>query len=655
MGEHVVHHQATAHERRVLAARLLDDLIALEQMQHRGLVEQGIRRIGAEQEFCLVDHNFRPSNMGMDVLEAIEDPHFTTELALYTLELNLDPIELSGKALSQLHEQLVRLMQKAEHAAAQHQNRIVLAGILPSIGMSEMDSRFMTPSPRYEQLERRIRELRNYEVGELFIQGVDDLMMQHDSILFEACNTSFQTHLQVDPDQFVDQYNWAQAIAGPVLSLATNSPLLFGRELWSETRIALFQQSVDTRSRDHGLRQRQARVYFGNRWIRYGIHEIFEEDIARYPLILNTATEDSLEVLERGEVPKLRSLALHNGTIWKWNRPCFGSDGKVAHLRLENRYLPAGPTFADEIANAAFWFGLMCGMPDDYRNIWERMDFREAKENFVRAAQHGLDVELSWRGTPMNARQMILDYLLPIAQRGLECQGLDDEDIAKYLGIIEHRAVTRMTGARWQKLMMRGADPEVDLLERQTALTAACWENQQSGQVVADWKVRSLKSMEGDSILNERVDLLMTTDVITVFEEDLLELVSKLMRWRTIRHIPVENDAGELTGIVTSHDVECYLGKVNHTRSLSAPINHELRVADAMNRELVCISPEQTLREAASMMQSCDVSCLPVARGKKTTRDRDARRYHTLRATRRQPMRIVTRRLRASARCACAD
>jgi CBS domain-containing protein len=392
---------------------------------------------------------------------------------------------------------------------------------------------------------------------------------------------------------------------------------LFGRELWSETRIALFQQSVDTRSRDHGLRQRQARVYFGDRWIRNGIQEIFAEDIARYPLILNTVTEDSLEQLERGEVARLRSLALHNGTIWKWNRPCFGSDGQMAHLRLENRYLPAGPTMSDEIANAAFWIGLMCGMPDEYRNIWGRMDFREAKENFVRAAQHGLDVELSWLGRTMNARQMILDFLLPIAQRGLECQGLDDADIGKYLGIIEHRAVTRMTGARWLKLSMRKADPQVDLLERQTALTAACWENQNSGQEVADWKVKSLGALKVASIFDERVDLLMTTDVITLDEEDLLELVARIMRWRSIRHVPVENRSGELVGIITWGDLQNYLGPMVRSPQMAAPINHELRVCDAMVRDPICISPEDSLGVARDLMRARDVSCLPVVRGQK--------------------------------------
>lgn len=618
MGEHIAAGDSSATYRRSLAARLLDDLQALRFMQEHGHFESGVRRIGAEQEFCLVDSTFRPSILGTEVLAEIADSHFTTELALYTLEANLDPLPLSGNAISKLHQQLDQLLRRATEAAERFNNHIVLTGILPSIGLSEMDSRWMTPSPRYAQLERRIRELRNNEGVELYIQGIDDLMMRHDSILFEACNTSFQTHLQIDPDQFVDQYNWAQAIAGPVLSVAVNSPLLFGRELWSETRIALFQQSVDTRSRDHGLRQRQARVYFGNRWIHKGISELFEEDIARYPLILDTIAEDSLQQLARGEVARLKALALHNGTIWKWNRPCFGSDGKIAHLRIENRYLPSGPTTTDEIANAAFWIGLMCGMPDEYREIWNVMDFREAKENFLKAAQHGLDVELSWLGKSINARQLILDMLLPMAQRGLEEQQLDSADISKYLGIIEHRAVKRMTGAQWLKLSMRTSDPSTDLLDRQIALTKQYWINQNSGNVVADWKILNLKSQPTISLMDQGVGLVMSTDLITVCEDDLLDLVIRIMQWRKIRHVPVENACGELQGLVTFSDVRSLLPSWPSSPGQDiTPTDPTRQVADVMVRDPITVSPEETVKAAAELMRTNDITCLPVVRNKK--------------------------------------
>jgi CBS domain-containing protein len=444
-------------------------------------------------------------------------------------------------------------------------------------------------------------------------------MMRHDNIMFEACNTSFQVHLQIDPEQFVDQYNWAQAISGPVLALATNSPLLFGRELWAETRIALFQQSIDTRTRDLGLRQRQARVYFGNRWIRNSLVEIFQEDIARYPLFVALPTEDSLAELERGEVPRLRSLALHNGTIWKWNRVCFGSDGRQAHLRLENRYMPAGPTTIDEMANGAFWVGLMCGMPEEYRQIWRRMEFLEAKDNFLKAAQHGLDVELSWLGQTQNARRMILDDLLPIAQAGLEKYGVDSADIAKYLGTIEHRAVRRMTGSRWLKHVFRAADPSLELLQKQTALTAALWENQNSGLPVADWRIAPLTALPQTAMLSERVDLLMTTDLITASRDDLLALVQQIMRWRQIRHIPIENELGEIIGLITATDMArfCIERKCVDASEVRHPDGRHFMAADLMVSNLVCVTPETSASEARQIMIDRHIGCLPVLRGKK--------------------------------------
>lgn len=619
MGEHSVQYSATPAERREFAARLLNDLKAIEAMQSRGMFETGIRRIGAEQEFCVVDSNFRPSIRGPEILAAINEPHFTTEVARYTLEANLDPQPLQGAAFTRMQAQLDELLELAARVAeTRFGDRIVLAGILPSIGMSELDERFMTPAQRYQLLGQRIRELRGGDI-ELAIQGVDDVMMRHDNIMFEACNTSFQVHLQIDPDQFVDEYNWAQAISGPVLAVATNSPLLFGRELWAETRIALFQQSVDTRTRDLGLRQRQARVYFGNRWIRQSLIEIFQEDIARYPLFLALPTEDSLAQLDRGEVPRLRSLALHNGTIWKWNRACFGSNGQQAHLRLENRYLPAGPTTQDELANAAFWIGLMCGMPDEYRQIWRRMEFLEAKDNFLKAAQHGLDVELSWLGETKNARRMILDDLLPLAQSGLERRGVAHEDIARYLGIIEHRVVRRMTGSRWLRQMYRAADPNFETLQKQTALTAELWRNQNSGLPVADWRVKPLRALPQSSILNERVDLLMTTDLITVSPDDLLALVQQIMRWRQIRHVPVENAQGEITGLVTAADLArfCIDRNCVDVTEIRHSEGRHYTAADLMIPHPICVTPETSAAEARQIMMDQQIGCLPVVRQQK--------------------------------------
>lgn len=618
MGDHTIQYGSSSKERADFAARLLNDLRAIELMQERGIFESGIRKIGAEQEFCVVDKGYRPSLRGPEILSRITDPHFTTELARYTLEINLDPQLLAGRPFSAMHRQLDDLLKLAGETAAEFGDKVVLAGILPSIGMSELDLRFMTPAQRYELLGGRIKELRGGDI-ELSIQGVDDIMMRHNNIMFEACNTSFQVHLQIDPESFVDQYNWAQAISGPVLAISTNSPMLFGRELWAETRLALFQQSVDTRSRDHGLRQRQARVYFGKRWLRKNLGEIFQEDIARYPLFVATQTEDSLAQLERGEVPRLRSLAMFNGTIWKWNRLCFGTDGRRAHLRLENRYMPAGPTTIDEIANGAFWVGLMCGMPDRYRNIWEKVNFLEVRENFVKSAQHGLEVELSWQGKTQNARRMILDNLLPLAHEGLAKCGVARDEITKYLGVIEHRAVTRMTGSRWQKQTFRAADPGLELLQKQTALTAQLWEYQQTGIPVADWQVTPLIPPPQPAIMDERVDLLMTTDVITVMADDLLAVVQQIVQWRQIRHVPVEDEQGNIVGIITHNDLArfCQQHQCHDILGLRREDGELFLAADLMVRDPVCVEPHTTAREAREIMLQRQIGCIPVVRNRK--------------------------------------
>lgn len=612
-------------QRRRFAQLLLNDLQAIRIMQAEGMFESGVYKIGAEQELFVLDEDYRPSLHGPEILQALNHPNFTHEVAKFTMEINLDPVLLRGGSFFAMDRQLQELVDLANRTAAGLGRKLIAIGILPTIGIGELDSKYMTPLDRYRLMEKRLIELRGGGDTELSIQGIDDLMMKHDNILFEACNTSFQVHLQIEPKQFVDAYNWAQAISGIVLSIATNAPLLLGRELWSETRIALFQQSVDTRSRDSGLRQRQARVYFGNRWIRDNLLEIFQEDVARYPLLITGELEDSLQLLRQGVVPKLRALSLHNGTIWKWNRVCFGSDGQQAHLRIENRYLPAGPTLLDEMANAAFWVGLMRGMPSQMQRIWEKMDFREAKDNFLKAAQHGMDVELSWMGQTQNARRLILDYFLPMARQGLASSGVDSADISKYLGVIEHRAVTRMTGSKWQRQYFRGTDVRAESFQRLIDLTRAYWENQQGGTPVADWVVNPGQQRVSIRLLEQRVDSVMSTDLITVSEDDLFELAIQIMWWRNIQHLPVEDMHGRIVGLLSRNDFlpEFRRMEWEYLKGLDALQSDEGRVElDALCRDRMVasprsIAPERTVGEAKQMMLDWQIGCLPVVKKEK--------------------------------------
>ncbi len=386
---------------------LIQDIEALEEMIDGGLIESGITRIGAEQELCLVQNNLRPAMTGPQILASMEDPHFTSELAQWNLEINLDPQDTGPGCLQKMDSQLHQTLEYARQRAEAFESSILLTGILPTIRKSELDFKYMSPNPRYRVLDKILKELRGEDFS-LFIEGVDEINLKHNSILFEACNTSFQVHVQIDPNEFADKYNWAQVLAGPVLAACVNSPILLGKELWSESRIALFRQSIEIRHAGNYIRDRQPRVAFGHDWLKSSAVEIFKNDVAFYLLIIaaDLEMENSLEMLRQGKTPRLKAMNLHNGTLYKWNRACYGVGNGKPHLRIENRYIPAGPTPHDEMANAAFWIGLMQAMPDECRGCWDQhFYFQEVRSNFLKAARNGLSNEMGWFGKTIECRK----------------------------------------------------------------------------------------------------------------------------------------------------------------------------------------------------------------------------------------------------------
>ena len=443
--------QLSTHNKTEFLRHLLSDIKALEHMIENGLIETGVTRIGAEQEICLVKNSLRPSMTAGEILKTSDEPHLTNELALWNLELNLDPRDAGPGCLREMDNQLQSLLQLTNERAAEFDSSVVLTGILPTIRKSELNSRFMTPSPRFKAFNRVLREMRGEDFS-LSIEGVDEVNIRASSILFEACNTSFQIHLQVDPDKFVDRYNWAQVIAGPVLAACVNSPLLFGKELWAESRIAIFRQSIETRRTGSYVQDRQPRVAFGTHWLESSAAEIFKHDVATYNLIIGAemAEEDSMALLAKNEIPKLRAMNLHNGTLYKWNRACYGVGSGQAHLRIENRYIPAGPTPHDEMANVAFWIGLMEAMPEEYCGKWgEHLLFQDVRCNFLKAARNGLSNEMRWFGKSIEASNLIVNKLLPMAEQGLGKIGVTKEESKNYLNTITHRVMSKRTGSNW--------------------------------------------------------------------------------------------------------------------------------------------------------------------------------------------------------------
>ena len=373
--------------------------------------------------------------------------------------------------------------------------------------------------------------------------------------------------------------------------------------------MALFQHSTDERSRVRQARSHPPRVSFGEGWINDSVIEVFREEIARFRVILTTQIdEDPFALLARGELPELAALRLHNGTVWRWNRPCYGVNDGVAHLRIEHRALPAGPTIIDEMANAAFFYGLMTALPAEYGAIEKWLSFDAAKGNFFAAARHGLKAQLTWTaGRDCLAAILIREQLLPLARAGLQQAGVDAADGDRYLDVIAERVEREQTGALWSLSSLAAMNSRGTRESRQRALTESMLEHQRSGAPVARWTLAQMDGAPDLSRGDQTVAELMSTDLFTVRPDDLVDLAASVMNWRHIRHVPVEDDEGHLVGLISHRDLLRLLAQGWRARS-----GQPITVQEIMKREIVTIAPETSILEALSLMRLCRVGCLPV-------------------------------------------
>lgn len=588
---------------------LLKDVQALDRMLREGWFETDPIRIGAEQEMCLVDLHGKPSSTNLAVLEKLNNPNFTTELARFNVEANMPPLEFKGSCFSDMENSINGFMDILRTTLGDMPDiDVLLTGILPTIRKFDINMDNLTPVVRYFSLMEAINNLRG-DRYELRIEGVDELNVMLDSPLVEACNTSFQVHLQIKPEEFTAKYNAAQAIAAPVLALGTNSPMLFGKRLWSETRIALFRQSIDTRVATEHLRERSPRVMFGNKWVKNSLIELYKEDIMRFRVIFMTdIEEDVMQCVEQGITPKLRALNIHNSTVYRWNRPCYGiSPNGKPHLRIENRVLPAGPSVVDEVSNAAFWIGIMNGFEDAYKDVTKLMDFDDAKSNFLLAARNGLGVRYNWMGKKINDVELIAKELLPLARHGLKKANVNPVDIDKYLGIIEERNETGYTGARWMlnsysKLVKETSKEEVSI-----AIASATMKYQKQNLPVHKWDLASMDDIAEYEPSAMLVEEFMTTDLFTVNKDDLPDLSADMMDWQKIRYIPVEDVKGNLVGLISSRML------LRHFLLQHREGNKDkTRIEDLMIKNPTTIEPQATVSEALDIMTKNQIGCLPV-------------------------------------------
>ncbi|NNC45110.1 MAG: CBS domain-containing protein [Winogradskyella sp.] len=580
-------------------SHLIDDLNALDKMLEDDLIEKTPIRIGAEQEFCLVNDDFLPTYNSLDVLETIGDEHFTTEIGRYNLEINSDPLELKTDCFSQLHKNLLQLLAKARKGAEKHHTKVVLTGILPTLSLKHISESYMTDMPRYKILNEALKASRKQDFS-IHIKGVDEINLLHDSVMLEACNTSFQTHLQINPDEFIERFNWAQAIAGPVLSMCTNSPVLFGKELWAETRIALFTQSVDTRANSFMLNEKQSRVSFGTDWEKGNVTDIFRDNISRFRSLLTATFENnSLDQLKQDQIPKLKALNLHNGTVYKWNRVCYGVGNGKPHIRIECRYIPAGPTVIDEIANMMFWVGLMLSRTEKYRDIHSKMQFKDVKSNFFKAARYGMETQFNWMGAIVPAKDLILDELLPLAYKGLHQANISHKDAERYLSVIERR-VKSQNGSQWLTEGYRNLNTKKKPFEALQTLTSYMYKKQ-----IADFPVDSWTKVKLNETPNFNTQLTvkhrMNTKIFSVDESDSLDLVYNMMLWKNINHMPVINSKKEIVGLLSSKDI-----------TLKDKDNLSKSVKSIMKTTIITIEQDDLLETAKQTMINHNINSLPV-------------------------------------------
>jgi len=607
MGEqNIIKHTSEA-TRQAFMKSLLEELRALELMLEKGMVESGTRRIGAEQEMFLINRAHKPALTALEVLDLLDDDRFTHELGLFNIEANLSVQELDAGSLSRMEAEAQEIYAVARRAAHGCDSEIALVGILPTLTRKNLGLDSMVPTPRYHALNDAIMALRGNNL-QFTINGIDQLVVNHDNLMLEACNTSFQVHFQVSPDEFAHLYNIAQVITGPLLAAAVNSPILLGKRLWHETRISVFEYSVDARSATHQTRGLKPRVHFGDHWVDNSVTEIFKEDIARFRVILTTETEDDpLAMVEQGIAPKLNALCLHNGTVYRWNRACYGVHNGVPHLRIENRVIPSGPTIVDEIANAAFFFGMMSGMASRHEDVRGMMAFDDVKTNFMAAARDGIRAQLNWFGdTHTPARELILDELLPLAEEGLQASGIQQQDIDRYLGILRRRVESRRTGARWAlESLANMADKGTDD-QRLRCLVASMVEQQANGKCISDWELAEYCDAMDWRESYRKVAQFMSTDLFTVREDDIVDFAATLMDWRHVRHVPVENDEGELVGLV-SHRALLRLVATGRTGG-----ENKVTVGEIMTRDPVTVTPDTVTVEAIRLMRQKQLACLPV-------------------------------------------
>jgi hypothetical protein len=488
MGEDVNPAEVRRANRRLYREKVRRCLDVFARMLRESAFATARPKAGLELELNLIDDDVDPAMNNAAILNAISDPAWQTELGRFNIEVNLPPRYLDNAGLTAFETDLAVRLERADAAARALGTRLAMIGILPTLWEKHVGVESLSADPRYAMLDEQILAARGEDLH-IAIVGEERLSADADTIAPEAACTSVQFHVQVTPESFAHYWNAAQAVAGVQLAVGANSPFLFGKRLWAETRIPLFEQATDLRPEELKSQGVRPRVWFGERWIT-SVFDLFEENTRYFHALLPICSdEDPLQVLEAGGVPQLAELTLHNGTIYRWNRPVYAVVDGVPHLRVENRVTPAGPTIVDTVANLAFFLGLVRGLTDAEQPVWTRMPYGAARENFRSGARYGITAAMYWPGADdIPATELVLRHLLPLAAGGLDAFGVDPAERDRLLGIIEARCTLRRNGASWQTSTLTRLEedglPRGDALR---ALTRRYLEHMDTGEPVHRW------------------------------------------------------------------------------------------------------------------------------------------------------------------------
>jgi hypothetical protein len=477
MGQEIEETRFTAEDFAAYAERLQQETELLGRWFREGQFSRRARMGGFELEAWLVDNRSRPAPVNEEFLRRLDNPMVVPELARFNVELNDHPQHLWGTAFSRFEASLGATWRQCNTTAAGLNAHLIMIGILPTVRESELSQANMSGLKRYRALNEQVLRLREGKPLELDIHGREHLKTTHRSVMLEAATTSFQLHLKVNPALAARAYNAAIILSAPMVAATANSPYLFGHDLWDETRVPLFEQSVAVGGLAGARQGPLRRVSFGSGFVRESLYECFVENQQHYPVMLPMKYPDGVE--------QMSHLRLHNGTIWRWNRPLIGFDyDGLPHLRIEHRVVPGGPSIVDVIANAALFFGLIQALIMRESPPEQQLDFATARDNFYAAAHHGLGASLTWlNGVRGSAQTLLTDVLVPMAREGLERLEIDRADIDRYLGIIAARVRGGQTGTAWQRAWVARHGNDM------AAMTTAYGRHQESGLPVHEWPI----------------------------------------------------------------------------------------------------------------------------------------------------------------------